>query len=149
MAFLEITTHPEGATVRIGDQSRTAPARFAIPVGSYHVIAELDGWEPEERDVVVEREHFVEEIAFMHKKRGTARGSDGPKKNETGKLSARTTPWSEVFLGNKKLGETPFADLELPVGTYQITFKAASHTPVTKKVPIVAGKNTKVMFVFP
>ena len=149
MAFLEITTHPEGATVRIGDQSRTAPARFAIPVGTYHIIAELDGWEPEERDVVVEREHFVEEIAFMRKKRGTApRGSDAPK-HETGKLSARTTPWSEVFLGNRKLGETPFADLELPVGTYQITFKAASHTPVTKKVPIVAGKNTKVQFVFP
>ncbi len=147
MAFLEVTTHPEGATVRIGDQSRTAPASFAIPVGTYHIVAELDGWEPEERDVAVEREHFVEEIAFTHKKRGAT--STSPKQQQTGKLTVRTTPWSEVFIGGKKIGEAPFADMELPVGTYQITFKNPDHAPITKKVPIVAGKNTKVQFAFP
>ncbi len=144
MAFLEITTHPDGATVHIGDQSRTAPARFAIPVGKYHIVAELDGWEPEERDVAVEREHIVEEIAFFHRKRGAV-----APKAQLGKLTVRTTPWSEVFIGNKKIGEAPFADMELPVGTYQITFKNPDHAPITKKVPIVAGKNTKVSFAFP
>ena len=149
--FLEVTTHPEGAIVKIGDQQRTAPASFALPVGRYHIVATLDGWEPEERDVEVAREHVVEELAFMHRTH-VATGANvmtPPHPHETGKLSARTTPWSEVYLGNRKLGDTPFADLELPVGIYQITFRSDHRPRVTKKVPIVAGKNTKVSFTFP
>ena len=51
-----------------------------------------------------------------------------------GRLSVRTTPWSDVYLGSKKLGQTPFADLELPAGTYTLTFKNPSR-PTGRRRP--------------
>ena len=66
-----------------------------------------------------------------------------------GRLSVRTTPWSDVYLGSKKLGQAPFADIELPVGTHTLTFKNPSRPTVTKTVKITAGKSTKLNFNLP
>jgi serine/threonine-protein kinase len=63
-----------------------------------------------------------------------------------GKLSVRTTPWSDVYLGSRKLGQAPFADLSLPAGTHTLTFKNPSRPTVTKTVTIRAGKSTKLNF---
>ena len=46
--ILDLRTTPPGATVRVGDQVRTAPARFALPAGHYVVFAELDGYQTRE-----------------------------------------------------------------------------------------------------
>lgn len=126
--------------MKIGDQRRTAPAFFALPAGKHTVIAELDGWLPEKREVVlVQGVELVQEIAFMT--RATAQGKPGPK---VGKLTVRTTPYSEVFIGTRKLGETPFADLELPVGSYTLIFKNPRHPTLKRQVTITAGKTTKL-----
>ena len=61
----------------------------------------------------------------------------------------RTTPWSDVYEGNRKLGQAPFADLELPVGTHTLTFKNPSRPTVTKTVTIKAGKSAKLNFNLP
>jgi serine/threonine protein kinase len=63
-----------------------------------------------------------------------------------GKLTAKTNPSSEVFLNGKKLGETPFADVDLAPGVYTLTFKNPGLPAVTKKVTITAGKTTKLAF---
>jgi hypothetical protein len=129
---LDVITKPDGATIKIGDKRGIAPAQFALPAGHYTIVAELDGYRPEQREVDVSPgEHLQQEIAFARK---------------VGKLSARTTPSAEVFLAGKKLGETPFADVELAPGTYTLTFKSASLPAVTKKVTISAGKTTKLAF---
>ena len=49
----------------------------------------------------------------------------------------------------KLLGETPFAERALPVGTYTLTFKNPDKGTVTKKVKITANRTTKVNFTFP
>jgi hypothetical protein len=41
----------------------------------------------------------------------------------TGALSANAVPWAEVWMGGKKVGETPIAGLQVPLGTYEVTFK--------------------------
>ncbi len=38
----------------------------------------------------------------------------------TGKLTFDTVPWTEVFLGTRKLGTTPLVEVELPAGTHQL-----------------------------
>jgi hypothetical protein len=41
----------------------------------------------------------------------------------TGHLSANASPWAEVWMNGKKIGETPVADLAVPLGTHEILFK--------------------------
>ena len=103
----------------------------------------LDGWQPEHREVDLLRgEHIVMEIAFT-----TRVAAAHPA--EMGKLTVRTTPYSEVFLGTRKLDDTPFADLPLAPGTYTLVFKHPQHVSVIKKVTITAGRTTKLQFALP
>jgi serine/threonine-protein kinase len=155
-AYLEVRTIPDGGTIKVGDQSRNAIVKAADPsggataqlvleAGRHVIIAELAGYHPEKREVVIQRgEHQKIEIAFT--KRILARPERG---TPTGKLSVRTTPWSDVYLGTKKLGQTPFADLELPAGTHTLTFKNPSRPTSTKTIKITAGKSTKLNFNLP
>ncbi|HSN30606.1 MAG TPA: serine/threonine-protein kinase, partial [Kofleriaceae bacterium] len=144
--YLEVRTIPAGGKVKVGDQVRGAPAQLVIPAGTVVVSAELAGYEPENREIVLEPgEHESIEIAFRKKlpahviEHGVA----------TGKLTVRTTPYSNVYEGARELGETPFADLELAAGTHTLTFKNPSHAGVTKAVRITAGKTTKLNFALP
>ncbi len=141
-AFLEVSTFPPGGTVRVGDQSRVAPAQLVVQAGTIGVDAELDGYAAVHRDETVEAgEHRTVEIAFTHKL-----ATHGP---ATGKLTVRTSPYAEVFDNGKKLGETPFSDHELPAGTHVLTFKNPLHPTVTKKVVIQPGKVAKLNFDLP
>jgi len=145
LTYLEIRTNPPGGEVTINGETRADPAKFALAPGHYTVRATLDGYAPETREVDLERGvDRVQDIAFRKKlPASTARTQ------KTGRLTARTTPYSVVYNGGKKLGETPFAELELPAGTYTLTFKNPTHRPVTRKVVINAGKTTKISFVIP
>jgi len=120
-------------------------AQLVLSAGKHQVLVELAGWQPEKREVHLEvGEHQRIEIAFTKK---TPKNVDrGP---AMGRLSVRTTPWSDVYLGAKKLGQAPFADIELPVGTHTLTFRNPSRPTVTRTVKITAGKSTKLNFNLP
>jgi hypothetical protein len=40
-----------------------------------------------------------------------------------GMLSINAVPWAEVYIDNKRIGETPVAQLALPVGVHEIRFQ--------------------------
>ena len=40
-----------------------------------------------------------------------------------GRLSINALPWAEVFIGGKSVGETPLANLTLPLGEHEIIFR--------------------------
>ena len=142
--ILDLRTTPLGATVRVGDQVRTSPARFALPAGHYVVFAELDGYQTQKQELDLALGiDTVQVIALVKQRPGRASAPT------TGKLTARTTPYSIVFNGSRRIAETPFADLELPAGTYTLTFKNPTRRPVTRKVVITAGKTTKLGFALP
>ncbi|MCW5806192.1 MAG: protein kinase [Deltaproteobacteria bacterium] len=147
--ILVVQTTPPSAQITVGKEVRQAPATFALPAGRYRVIAELDGWQREVRDVdldLVLRDHLVQEIVFAKKLPGpTPPPSTAVKR---GKLVARTRPYSEVFQGATRLGETP-CELDLPVGTHTLTFRNPAHRPVQKAVVITAGKPAKLNFDLP
>ncbi len=149
LTYLEIRTSPSGGTVTVNGETRADPARFALAPGHYKIFAELEGYAPERREVDLDRGvDRVQDIAF--RKRLPSSGS-GPRPGAVapGKLTVRTTPYSIVYSGTKKLGETPFAELELPAGTYTLTFKNPTHPVVKRKVTITSGKTTKLSFAFP
>ncbi len=141
-ALLVLRTTPDGATIRIGDQVRKAPAELALPDGEYTIVAEAEGFQPETRPVTLERgERVVIEIMFT--KRILA-----PRPAATGKLVVATTPYSDVFNGMRKLGQTPF-EIDIAVGTYTLTFKNPDRPMTTRKVTISATKPTRLKFDLP
>ncbi|HUJ59274.1 MAG TPA: serine/threonine-protein kinase [Kofleriaceae bacterium] len=147
IAYLEIRTIPDGGTVKVGDQSRIATAQLVVEAGHHAVTAELAGYAPEHRSVdILPGEHQRIEIAFTHK---LSRPSAGERPPTTGKLTLRTEPYSDVYEGGRKIGETPFAELELAAGVHTLTFKNPKHPTLTKKITIVAGKTTKLGFDLP
>jgi len=40
-----------------------------------------------------------------------------------GRLSINALPWAEVFIGGKSMGETPLANLSVPLGEHEIIFR--------------------------
>ncbi len=144
-SVLEVRTQPTGGVVSVKgiEEVRIDPARFALEPGHYEISAEFPGYVTEKREVVMERGlDVVHEIAFTNKKAGK-------QPPLTGKLTARTVPYSAVYMNGKLLGETPFAERALPVGNYTLTFKNPDKGTVTRKVKITANKTTKVNFTFP
>ena len=145
LTYLEIRTNPGGGNVTVNGETRADPAKFALSPGHYKITAELDGYVPEHREVDLERGvDRVQDIAFRKRAGGTQRPA-----RPMGTLTVRTTPYSVVYSGPKKLGETPFANVELPAGTYVLVFKNPDRANVTKTVTITAGKTTKLSFAFP
>ena len=143
--LVEIHTNPDGATIKVANQERIAPTQLALQAGHYDVTAELAGYQPEHRELELQLgDHPILEIAFSHKLKVRV---DRPP--ATGTLTVRTTPYSEVFDGAKRIGETPFADREMSAGVHTLTFKHPQHAAVTKKITIVAGKPTKLNFALP
>jgi serine/threonine-protein kinase len=140
--ILKVNTRPGGGLVKVGDQKRTAPAEFALQAGKYVVEIELEGWEPVKQAVDLSfQTDTVLEMAFS--KRTVQKQT--PEK-PTGKLTVRTSPWSDVYIGTRKIGQAPFADMPMPIGTYTLLFKHPSHQPVRKTVTITANKTTKLNF---
>jgi hypothetical protein len=45
----------------------------------------------------------------------------------TAPLSVNAVPWAEVFISGRSFGETPLADVTLPIGTYQVTLRHPTH----------------------
>jgi len=141
-ALLEIRTKPTGATIHVGDQTRTSTAQFALHEGHHVIVCELEGWMPERREVdLLHDERVVQEIAFTHRMPVHPQPA-------MGRLSVRTTPYSDVYIGTRKLNETPFEE-ELAPGTYTLVFKNPEHQTVIKKITITAGKTTKLSFALP
>jgi hypothetical protein len=44
-----------------------------------------------------------------------------------GTANLNASPWAEVWINGKKLGETPLANQQLPLGTHEIVFKHPQH----------------------
>jgi eukaryotic-like serine/threonine-protein kinase len=138
MQLYKVDTRPPGGTVQIGDDRRVAPADFQLPPGKHTIVAELDGWQSETRPIeITEGVDLTHEIPFTRRAHTT-------RATQTGTLTVRTTPYSDVYIGTRKIGQSPFADKEVPAGTYWLTFKSPLHPTVKKQVTILPGKLFKL-----
>jgi hypothetical protein len=142
-AYLAVYTKPPNGTLKVGDQTRTAPAQLIVPSGHVAILAELAGWADERRTVDLEPgEHYDLEIAFTKK----VQQHHGP---EMGKLTVRTNPYSDVYEGGNLIATTPFADRPMVAGDHALVFKNPKHPTLEKKITIQPGKTTKLRFDLP
>ena len=142
-ATLEILARPAGARASIdGARPRATPLVLRDhPAGKVTIVVTRDRYAPATRTLdLAAGEHRTLEIVLEKKSSG---GSGGAR---VGYLTARTQPYSVVYLGGRKLGETPFAGVELPVGRHVLTFKHPGKRPVTRTVTVKAGETVKLNF---
>jgi serine/threonine-protein kinase len=156
-ASLSIETDPPGAALIIdGQPVGNAPATIEpIKVGAHNVRAVVPNFQPGER--VIEIHKAGEHSSLLLTLKPVAQTivvqatPADPVKVETsagpslakGKLTLSTTPWSQVYEGNRLLGETPLAEVTLSAGKHTLKLKN-DEKGLTKliTVEIKPGKTT-------
>jgi serine/threonine-protein kinase len=64
-------------------------------------------------------------------------------KSASGRLTLDTEPWTQVFLGKRKLGDTPLIELALPAGTHKLHLvNAEEHVDTVVEVVIKPNATT-------
>ncbi len=156
-ASLAIDTDPPGAAITVdGAESGVAPISVeSIKLGTHAVRAVAEGFEPSERTIEIHRNGERTNILLTLKKAtptataaATVAAAGKPPVTAAtvvarGKLTLSTTPWSEVFEGPKRLGETPLVELSLAVGKHTLRLKNDDRKlEKTISVEIKAGQTT-------
>ena len=65
-----------------------------------------------------------------------------------GRISINAAPWAEVDIDGKPAGETPLANLSLPIGSHEITFRHPEHGVKKQTVVVKVEGLTRVTQVF-
>lgn len=134
---LVIDTLPPGAMLVVdGVERGPSPQTLeALGVGEHQVQASLEGFQPSTRAVTLSRPGervmvevamtavpvpVVEPVAVVKTPPVGVRPPirRPPPVAAAGKLTLKTTPWTTVFLGKKKLGDTPLLNVPLPAGKH-------------------------------
>ncbi|MEZ4404635.1 MAG: serine/threonine-protein kinase [Kofleriaceae bacterium] len=147
IATLEVITRPAGATVRLpGRPPVTTPVTLTLEPGAVTLAISRDGYLALTRTVTVAAdEHRTLELALERERRGTP-----PKPAaDVGYLTVRTNPYAVVMLGSRRLGETPFANVAVPVGTHVLTFTNPGRRPVKRTVMVRPGQTVKLSLQIP
>ena len=129
---LVIATVPPGATVSVDGEARGPSPQTVtgLPPGAHQLAATLEGHQRSERAVNLKPgERLVVELALIPEPVAVAppppveptlvrHVTKRPKSEASGKLTLKTTPWTTVYLGSKKLGDTPLLNQSLPAGRH-------------------------------
>ncbi|WP_338867014.1 protein kinase domain-containing protein [Myxococcus stipitatus] len=126
---LRVDAEPSRAVVIVDGQQRgAAPVVVeAAPGVALAVRVEAEKYRPSERTVTVgSAPEQVERFTLQPEERvappvRTPR-PEARVESRTAKVRFAVRPWAEVTCGGKKLGETPFEEVELRVGTYDCKF---------------------------
>jgi PEGA domain len=61
-----------------------------------------------------------------------------------GRVSINAVPWAQVLINGNSVGDTPLANLSLPAGEHQITFRHPQLGEQTQRVMVKSGALTRV-----
>ena len=62
----------------------------------------------------------------------------------TGLLHVNATPWAEVLVDGNSVGETPLANIEVPIGSHRITFRHPQLGEQTRSIVVAAESSTRI-----
>lgn len=144
---LIIDTVPTGATLIIsGTERGVAPLTIEdLGIGAFTIEAKLDGYLPAQRDVSLQRDGDRVHVELALSPEPTKPVVTAKKKNVAaalGKLSLKTTPWTTVFFGKKKLGDTPLLNVTMPAGKQVLRLVTSDAREQSIEVEIRANETT-------
>jgi serine/threonine-protein kinase len=120
---LEVDSRPPGARVQLdGDGRGVTPLELEVSAGKHELVFSLAGFTPEKRQMSVNGGEHLTLVVDLEKLAAPTLPDAGQKPElkaiaqKTGKLTIDTTPWTSVYLGSRKLGDTPVVQYTLPAG---------------------------------
>jgi hypothetical protein len=141
---VEIKSIPPGAIAYLDGKKLPSPTPVTIellPDASARLKLELAGYHDLETTLTP---NAPSEFTLEKEKRAVQPPPAPPPKKEFGTVRFVVKPWASVQCGEYKLGETPFADKQLPAGNYKCVFTNpdlnATHTEVVQVAPNVTTK---------
>lgn len=146
---LRIDSRPRGAQVGVdGELAGTTPTTWRGSAGRHTVTISLPGYQSRRRavDVRAGRNTTLRLKLLRRRRRPPIKRHVKPTKAEPGYVSVATTPWSRVYLGQRLLGMSPFANVRVPAGKQTLRFVNPKIGSVTRTVRIRPGKLTKLRF---
>jgi hypothetical protein len=103
--------------------------RIMLPVGRHEIEIVNEALGYQERRTVQVAAGQVSSIAL---------------KWPTGGLSINAVPWAQAFVDNSPVGETPIANIQVPIGQHEITFRHPQLGERRSLVTVTAGQTAKV-----
>ncbi|MBL8922802.1 MAG: serine/threonine protein kinase [Myxococcaceae bacterium] len=156
MGTLSLEVMPTDATLRV-DGVAGPPGVTHLPPGEHTVEVEANGYLPQRRTlqlgaserqslfIALERVPVPEALVVPVIDAGVAKPQrptvGGPAKRGTLRLD--TVPWTTVFLGGKRLGDTPILGASLPPGRHQLKLvNAEQGIDQTVEIEIASNETT-------
>jgi hypothetical protein len=140
-AMLSIRSRPSGCRVRLNGVNlpgRTPIQNVSVEADQEYVVTVLCRKHKRESKSITPKSGDRVDLSFRPRRSRSA--------TRYGLLELNTSPWTEVYLGRKKLGVTPILGYKLPAGKYKLRLVnrkwAISRTIF---VTISAGKTTKLV----
>ena len=61
-----------------------------------------------------------------------------------GRLNANAQPWAQVLVDGRPIGDTPLANVAVPVGDHEVTFRHPQLGERRQRITVQAGTLTRV-----
>ena len=128
---------PPGATVTLdGNERGTTPAHLAdVPFGAHELKVELKGYAAATQSVLLSRQEPRSEVRVALSRTPPATGAAE---------IASDPPGAVVTLDGTAVGQTPFVDARLKVGTHKVDITKEGYEPWSGTVTVQAGKRARV-----
>ena len=140
-SMLSIRSRPSGCRVRLNGVNlpgRTPIQNVSVEADQEYVVTVLCRKYKRESKSITPKGGDRVDLSFRPRR---SRSS-----TRYGLLEVNTSPWTEVYLGRKKLGITPILGYKLPAGKYKLRLINKKWAiSKTLFVTITAGKTTKLV----
>ena len=122
---LAIECNPKATIILDGTQVGSTPyTAEGLSLGEHQLVLRAPGYLEQKRAVTVRTAGERLQLVLALEKEAPpvvdagAAAAAAVVKTANGKLNLRTTPWTSVFLGKRKLGDTPLVGVTLPAGSH-------------------------------
>lgn len=149
-SLVEFESKPSGAMVTVDGEPRGPTPVLAsdLSSGPHEVSVSRAGFVTQKRQVLVggggERLVVAFELAEEPPAVIDAGAVVRPVKVAVGKLMLDTTPWTTVYLGNRKLGDTPLLGVSLPAGKQVLRLVNPEQNLNSSVEVVIIGNETTV-----
>jgi len=62
----------------------------------------------------------------------------------SGVVNVNASPWAEVWIGGRRIGETPLANVSVPIGSYEVVFRHPQFGEKRQAIFVAAGAQMRV-----
>jgi serine/threonine-protein kinase len=148
-AFVDLTTEPPDAHLRVGERDYTggSPFHVRVPAGrSLELTVNAPDHQRETRSL---RPASGQTLALGLVRLARERPHTPTVDHTPGRLTVGASPWCNVTIDGQGRGQTPVVGVSLPPGRHTIVCTNPDRPTQTRRVELAPGQDLRVRIVFP